>query len=167
MDEDDIPMGYGTHHQLKRIEHKVDQLIQLVEQLSRPPIQPIRSLIVINTSVDQPDVVATFTEDVTDDKGNVITDAAVLASLVKTFESDNPDVIAVSAGADANSFNCHWTGKPGAVSLKAVVAKPDGTVLGAGVQGVTVSTGAPSAVTNFVIKVGDLVDTPPAPTPAP
>jgi len=106
---------------------------------------------------DNPDVQYSFTDTVTDAEGNPITDPAVLASLVKTVASDNPDAVAVTPDADPSTGSVHF-GNPGIATVTASIAKPDGTILGSGAVSVTVVTGDPAAVTDISLKLGDLVD---------
>lgn len=112
----------------------------------------------IKTNADQADVQYSFTDKVTDDKGNEITDPAVLASLVKTVKSDNPDVITVTPDPDPSSGNVHWTGKTGVVGITASIAKSDGTIFGSGGVTVTVVAGDPAAVSDIKLALGNLVD---------
>lgn len=105
---------------------------------------------------DNPDVIASFTDKVTDSEGNEITDPAVLASLVKSFTSDNENTVSITPLEDG-TYSVHF-GNPGVAALSVSISKSDGTVLGSGVFGVTAVVGDPSAVTDIKLKLGDLVD---------
>lgn len=105
---------------------------------------------------DNPDVVASFSETVTDSEGHAIKDQAVLDSLVKSFTSDNADAVAITKNDDG-SYGVKF-GNPGVAALNISIALGDGTVLGSGVFGVTVVEGDPAAVTDIKLKLGDLVE---------
>jgi hypothetical protein len=152
-----IILSEQLSNQVDQFLHLLKRYVKAVERGSRPEFQA-EIKFMIKTSADQTDVTYSFTDKVTDDKGNEITDQAVLASLVKTVNSDNPDVITVTPGTDPSSGTVHWTGKTGVVGITASIAKPDGTILGSGGVSVTVVAGDPAAVTDIALKLGDLVD---------
>ena len=132
------------------------ELVKLI--VPAPPAVITEEWIMFTVKTDNPDVVYAFSKKVTDSEGNAITSAAVLASLVTTFESDNSDAVSIIPDAiDPTTGTVHF-GNPGVASLKVAVTKADGTVLGSGVFGVTTVVGDPSAVTEIGLTLGDLVD---------
>lgn len=134
-------------------------LAEISEELRRkdpPPINIEGAFLVIKVKTDNPDVSYSFSDKVTDSEGNVITDPAVLASLVTAIESDNEDAVLLTP-TDDKSGTCKFV-NPGVATVTATVSKQDGTILGSGAVSFTVVTGDPAAVTNIGLKFGDLVD---------
>lgn len=140
--------------QNERLTVAVSTLTEALERITKPQPTIQGELIMFKVKTDNPDVEASFSDKVTDSEGNEITDPAVLDSLVKSFTSDNENAVAITG---IGPYNVHF-GNPGVAALSVSIAKPDGTVLGSGVFGVTVVVGDPAAVTDIKLKLGDLVD---------
>jgi hypothetical protein len=103
-------------------------------------------------------------DSVTDAEGNVITDPAVLASLMKSFVADNPDALVLTPDADDPFNGSYEFGGPGVATATAKITNADGTkILASGTASFTVTTGDPNAVSPITLQFGDLVETPPAP----
>ena len=111
---------------------------------------------------DQADVPYAITlGKVTDAEGVEITDAAVLGSLKKTFESTDPTVVAIVATDDLSGSL--QFGAPGSASVIAKVTTKDDVLLATGGKDFTVTTGDPAKVDNIGIAITGLTEEPEPP----